>query len=321
MNTIKKTTICLSVFIFCFCTKQGKPTEYPQTTSLSMVESVAAEQRTEVSPAQTRTRSRGEEVMKALADAYPDRIGSAEFRNGDWAVPVYGQWFYYADGKLLPEELRSTAANYDPQPFYSYNTELPEWQSPDDASIARFKDAVSRRHSSRRSYLFFDALLRAGNKDEAYKRVKSIRLFGWSALVHYSIMEELALVEERINASAENDPEIRRWLASIASLSGWNWRDIADTGSRSFHAYGIAIDIVMKPQSGKETYWLWSAQKGTDWWNVNYNRRLHPPKSVVKAFEDYGFVWGGKWLFFDTMHFEYRPEIFILNKLPIEKKK
>ncbi|MDR0410896.1 MAG: M15 family metallopeptidase [Treponema sp.] len=320
--------VCIIVFIFCFCTKHKELTEYPpvrilQTAGFSMVESVPAEQRTEVSPAQAQAGSRGEEVMKAFAAAYPDRIGSAEFRNEDWAVPVYGEWFYYAGGRLLPEELRSTAVNYDPQPFYAYHTELPEWEPPDNASVARFKNAVNRRHErpSRRSYRFFDALLRAEDRDEAYKRVKSIRLFGWNVLVHYSIMEELALVEERINASAENDPEVRQWLASISSLSGWNWRDIADTGSRSFHAYGTAVDIVMKPQPGKETYWLWSDQKGEDWWNVNYNNRLHPPNAVVKAFEAYGFVWGGKWLFFDTMHFEYRPEIFILNRLPMEKEK
>ncbi|MDR1466376.1 MAG: M15 family metallopeptidase [Treponema sp.] len=296
---------------------------FPQTTSFSIAEAVPAEQRIKISPAQTRIQSRGEEVMKAFADAYPDRIGSAEFRVDDWAVPVYGKWFYYAGGRLLPEELRSTAANYDPQPFYSYRADIPEWEPPDDTSVARFRNAASQRreHPSRRSQLFFDSLLRAGDKEEAYKRVKSVRLFGWNVLVHYSIMEELALVEERINASAESDPEVKRWLASISSLSGWNWRSIADTGSRSFHAYGTAIDIVMKPQAGKETYWLWSAQKGMDWWNVSYSNRLHPPNAVIKAFEDYGFVWGGKWLFFDTMHFEYRPEIFILNKLPMEKKK
>ena len=31
--------------------------------------------------------------------------------------------------------------------------------------------------------------------------------------------------------------------------------------------------------------------------------------SIVDAFQKHGFVWGGKWLFFDTMHFEYRPEL------------
>jgi hypothetical protein len=38
------------------------------------------------------------------------------------------------------------------------------------------------------------------------------------------------------------------------------------------------------------------------------------PDAVVAAFERHGFVWGGKWLFFDTMHFEYRPEILILAR-------
>jgi hypothetical protein len=38
---------------------------------------------------------------------------------------------------------------------------------------------------------------------------------------------------------------------------------------------------------------------------------------VVKAFEAYGFIWGGKRMFFDTMHFEYRPGILIFSKFPI----
>jgi hypothetical protein len=39
-----------------------------------------------------------------------------------------------------------------------------------------------------------------------------------------------------------------------------------------------------------------------------------PPVSVIAAFEHEGFVWGGKWLFFDTMHFEYRPEIIVMAR-------
>ncbi|NUM57423.1 MAG: M15 family metallopeptidase, partial [Bdellovibrionaceae bacterium] len=27
-------------------------------------------------------------------------------------------------------------------------------------------------------------------------------------------------------------------------------------------------------------------------------------------FESEGFIWGGKWNHYDTMHFEYRPELF-----------
>jgi len=34
---------------------------------------------------------------------------------------------------------------------------------------------------------------------------------------------------------------------------------------------------------------------------------------VVKVFEHFGFVWGGKWFYWDLVHFEYRPDLLILN--------
>ena len=33
------------------------------------------------------------------------------------------------------------------------------------------------------------------------------------------------------------------------------------------------------------------------------------PQKIVDAFEAEGFVWGGRWYHYDTMHFEYRPEL------------
>ena len=66
-------------------------------------------------PAQQTDPARAEQVMKALAAAYPDQIGAAVSRAGDWAVPVRGEWFYYAQGRLLPEALRGRAPEYDPQ--------------------------------------------------------------------------------------------------------------------------------------------------------------------------------------------------------------
>jgi hypothetical protein len=41
-----------------------------------------------------------------------------------------------------------------------------------------------------------------------------------------------------------------------------------------------------------------------------FRRALRHPQPVVDAFEGEGFYWGGKWLFFDNMQFEYRPELF-----------
>ena len=33
------------------------------------------------------------------------------------------------------------------------------------------------------------------------------------------------------------------------------------------------------------------------------------PQVIVDAFEAEGFIWGGRWKHYDTMHFEYRPEL------------
>lgn len=262
--------------------------------------------------------TRGEQVMKALAAAYPERIGPAVYRNGDWAVSIRGIFYYYAQGRLLPEELRTRALEYDPQPFYQYPAELPPWTTPDPEETARMRSQAERRrlHPPKRSLHFYDALWRASSKESAYERVKTLRFLGRNVLVHYAILEELALVEERIYAEARTNTQVRQWINSIHSISGWNWRNIADASSRSFHAYGAALDLL--PQSSNlATYWLWTSRITSEWWTVPYEKRLHPPDAVIKAFEAYGFIWGGKWFFYDTMHFEYRPEIVLLSDLPI----
>ena len=264
------------------------------------------------------SRERGEQVMKALAAAHPGRIESVQKRGNDWAVLIRGDWFCYAEGRLLPEGLADKAGEFSPQPFYNYLRELPPWQTPSAEAAERFRSMADARNKNppKRSSHFFDALWRARSRDESYERVKSIRFLGHSIMVHYSILEELALVEEQILAEAKTNSSVRAWIANIKELAGWNWRSIADTQSRSFHAYGTAIDVIPKSAEGKESYWLWTSRTKSDWWNIPYDQRLHPPAAVIKAFESRGFIWGGKWLYFDTMHFEYRPEILILSEMP-----
>jgi hypothetical protein len=76
--------------------------------------------------------------------------------------------------------------------------------------------------------------------------------------------------------------------------------------------------VLLAPQlGGKAAYRRWAMDVNAEWWTIPYDRRWMMPSAVVAAFEHQGLVWGGKWLFFDTMHFEYRPEIFILS--PPEK--
>ena len=71
----------------------------------------------------------------------------------------------------------------------------------------------------------------------------------------------------------------------------------------SAHSYGIAVDINIKWSD----YWLWSNRGVSETDTISYKNRI--PLKIVEIFEDYGFIWGGRWYHYDTMHFEYRPEL------------
>ena len=93
---------------------------------------------------------------------------------------------------------------------------------------------------------------------------------------------------------APRQPEISKY--AFPSAGTFNCRAVKDTGNRSPHAWGVAIDINTKFSD----YWLWAK-------NGSYRNRI--PFDIVDIFERHGFIWGGKWGHFDTMHFEYRPEL------------
>jgi hypothetical protein len=81
-------------------------------------------------------------------------------------------------------------------------------------------------------------------------------------------------------------------------------RSVADTGQTSMHAWGAAIDI----NPALSDYWLWRRPTGS---GPVYVRSV--PPDVVAVFERHGFIWGGRWMHFDTMHFEFRPELLAPN--------
>ena len=87
--------------------------------------------------------------------------------------------------------------------------------------------------------------------------------------------------------------------AAYPSAGTYNCRAVADTGQPSPHGYGIAIDL----NTAVSDYWYWQRHHRT----VAYRNRM--PQEIVAIFEGHGFIWGGKWYHYDTMHFEYRPEL------------
>jgi peptidoglycan L-alanyl-D-glutamate endopeptidase CwlK len=79
----------------------------------------------------------------------------------------------------------------------------------------------------------------------------------------------------------------------------FNWRHIAGTDRLSAHSFGVALDINVELGD----YWRWE----TNGHYIIYKNRI--PDTIVEVFEEHGFIWGGKWYHFDTLHFEYRPEL------------
>lgn len=107
-------------------------------------------------------------------------------------------------------------------------------------------------------------------------------------------------------------PEYRIFLENPGGT--YRWRLIANTNRLSTHSFGMTIDI----NAETSNYWQWDLLKAslpiTEETPVKYQNSI--PWEIVSVFEKYGFIWGGKWYHYDTMHFEYRPELltpFLFN--------
>ncbi len=109
--------------------------------------------------------------------------------------------------------------------------------------------------------------------------------------VHSAIAEKVKLVFEEIFGGEEKFP--------IKDIGGFSWR-----GGKSEHNAGTAIDI-----NANENYCIYTngTTVGEFWKPYENPYSVTPYGDVVKAFEKYGFTWGGDaWpTQKDYMHFSY----------------
>lgn len=115
---------------------------------------------------------------------------------------------------------------------------------------------------------------------------------------------------KRISANLEKlPPEFHKYLENPGG--SYYWRKVEGESSLSAHSFGIAIDINLRYSN----YWLWDYQKThkpiSDLRTHKLSCQNRIPMEIVKVFEDEGFYWGGRWYFYDTMHFEYRPDLLL----------
>ena len=110
------------------------------------------------------------------------------------------------------------------------------------------------------------------------------------------VAEKLKAVSREIDALPARFDEYVR-----PSAGTFNCRTIAGTNRGSAHGLGIAIDIATR----RSHYWRWEKPGA----NGRHAYRNDIPMEIVRIFEKHGFIWGGRWYHYDTMHFEYRPEL------------
>lgn len=108
-------------------------------------------------------------------------------------------------------------------------------------------------------------------------------------------------IVSKLSAELDNHPEFKPYLLNIAGT--FAWRNIAGSNRLSMHSFGMTMDINLE----KTNYWQWDCKCKNESVKLKYKNKI--PLELVEIFEKYGFIWGGKWYHYDTMHFEYRPEL------------
>ncbi len=107
---------------------------------------------------------------------------------------------------------------------------------------------------------------------------------------------------QKVSEELDNHPELREYLMGATTF---NWRIIKGTNRLSTHSFGTSIDLNIKFSN----YWQWDCRCTNENASLKYKNRI--PQEIVDIFEKHGFIWGGKWYHYDTMHFEYRPELLV----------
>ncbi|MGD9543010.1 MAG: M15 family metallopeptidase [Methylocystis sp.] len=219
---------------------------------------------------------------EALVAAYPEQLRGLDGDSLVWREGTKQPLSNGSRDKSFDEKLRN-ASLLDQLSLPYPKGPLSQPPGPQD-DPGRFRNAA-----------FFDKMYGDCDRGETQKRLVTIAWVGGQKLKATSVngvAEKLRSVARELETLPA---DLKRF--AVPSAGTFSCRVVKDTGKRSMHAYGAAIDVNVKYSD----YWLWS--KGA------YRNRI--PYKIVEIFERHGFIWGGKWGHYDTMHFEYRPEFFV----------
>jgi hypothetical protein len=233
-------------------------------------------------------------ALDALLAAYPDRLASYTDTELIWK-----------DGSRLP-----LGSAHPSMPFAEWLDRADirdQFAIPYPLSSAPFRAPAADEDPGRlRNDAFFLKMYGDCRKGEVTPRLRTV---SWLPRHGGGSVRATAIngvADQLDKVSHELDLLPASMIQYLVPTSGtYNCRPIAATNRLSVHAFGAAIDI----NAGFGDYWLWSKRPDGA---VVWRNRI--PKEIVEIFERHGFIWGGRWYHFDSLHFEYRPELIALAK-------
>ena len=217
----------------------------------------------------------------ALLEAYPDCIKEIK---DNFVVMVSGDKLVYDDGKQKDFMGRLDDSDIEDM-FYDV------YSLPDPKPAFQFDPGRSR------SEVLFKAMY-GSSAEEVRKKLVDVEWFG--ERVKFMSVNGAADSLRAVARELTGYPELRPYLKSSGTFY---WRPVRGAKRMSAHSYGIAFDIGVD----KSDYWLWKSGSNDENKPVEYANRI--PREIVEIFQKHGFIWGGAWYHYDTMHFEFRPEL------------
>ena len=202
-----------------------------------------------------------------------------------------GESFLYDDGKKKsPQELLD---NPDIEDMFTYKYQRGALSAP----IERYYNPGRIRHEG-----LFKAIY-GKSKSEVSKHLTTVVWCPKTArqMIRISTVNDIHKRVMDISKELDENPDWKKYVSNIGGT--FNWRNIAGTNRISFHSFGITMDINTKHSH----YWQWICKCTDENTILTYRNAI--PQGIVDIFEKHGFIWGGKWYHYDTMHFEFRPEL------------
>lgn len=233
-------------------------------------------------------------ILTALAAAYPKALQALEMGSDQrLLVCLAGQKFIYDDGIAKTFDERLDHPDIEDIFYQAYPLANPTDRLPKDFDPGRYRVEA-----------LFMALY--GDSESAVARNCVVVEFCGNSVkfnVRYGAADALRAVSADLTPLLAQKPELRSYVDKLAGT--FNWRKVAGTERLSNHSFATAIDL----NAQKAAYWRWQSPTQME----TFSRRNWPTE-IIETFERHGFIWGGKWWHFDTMHFEYRPEIIAYAK-------